>query len=169
MRLRRAFLPTLLTLAPVIVLAQTPAAQPPAEETFQKALVALKAGGKLGWVEFRADWCGWCKKMEKFFGEGDTAAVLKKYYLMIPIDYEKAAGAPQLSARLGEKGNEGLPWFAVVDAGGKPLATSEGPKGNIGFPGNDVENAHFLSVLRATAKGITPGELSLIEKALQAK
>ena len=28
----------------------------------------------------------------------------------------------------------GIPWFAVVDADGKVLANSEGPKGNIGYP-----------------------------------
>jgi hypothetical protein len=66
----------------------------------------------------------------------------------------------------------GIPWFAVVDAQGKVLATSEGPKGNIGYPDTEVEVAHFLSVLKSTAKGISPGEVETVAntiKALKAK
>ncbi len=140
-----------------------------AGEVFQQALPALEAGGKQGWVEFRADWCGWCRKMEKFFQSSDAADTLRKYYMVISIDQDKNAGWQDLGKRLGWKGDGGIPWFAVVDGAGKPLANSDGPKGNIGFPDNDVERAHFLSVLKATARGITPAELQLVETALKAK
>jgi len=146
----------------------------PATEIYRTALASLP-DGKAGWVEFRADWCGWCKKMEKFFQASDAAPVLAKYYSVISIDTEKNSGADGVAKSLGApKGVEGggIPWFAVVDARGKVLATSEGPKGNIGYPDSDVEVAHFMSVMKTTAKGITPGELSTIAntiKALKAK
>ena len=141
-----------------------------ATEVFAKSLPALAASGKLGWVEFRADWCGWCKKMEKFFQESEAAPILAKYYSVVTVDTEKNEGSERLARRLGSaEGIDGIPWFAVIDAQGKVLATSEGPKGNIGFPDTDVEVAHFFSVLHSTAKGITAVEIETIAKALKTK
>jgi thiol-disulfide isomerase/thioredoxin len=142
----------------------------PAEDVFAKSLPALAAIGKTGWVEFRADWCGWCKKMEKLFEQSEAAPFLAKYYSLVKVDTEKNDGSEQLARRLGSvDGIDGIPWFAVIDAKGNVLATSEGPKGNIGFPDTDVEVAHFFAVLRATAKGITPAETETIKTALKAK
>jgi thiol-disulfide isomerase/thioredoxin len=146
----------------------------PASEVYRTALASLP-DGKAGWVEFRADWCGWCKKMEKFFGATDAAPVLAKYYTVIAIDTEKNRGADELAKSLGApEGVEGggIPWFAAVDPKGKVLATSEGPKGNIGYPDSDVEVAHFMTVMKTTARGITADELDTIAntiKALKAK
>lgn len=145
----------------------------PADEIYRTSLASLP-DGKAGWVEFRADWCGWCKKMEKLFEASDAAPVLAKYYTVIAIDTEKNQGADRLAKSLGDpKGIEnGIPWFVVVDARGKVVATSEGPKGNIGYPDSDLEVAHFMSVMKTTAKGITAGELDTVAntiKALKAK
>lgn len=141
----------------------------PAEEVYRTALAALPAG-KTGWVEFRADWCGWCKKLEKFFQTSDAAPVLAKHYAMITIDTEKNPGADRLAKKLGApKGIEGgIPWFAAVNAKGKVLATSEGPEGNIGYPDSTVEVAHFMRVMKTAAKGITASELDTIANTIEA-
>jgi hypothetical protein len=141
----------------------------PAAELVQKALPALSSSGKLGWVEFRADWCGWCRKMDKLFESGETAGILSKYYLLIRVDYERNEGAVDLARSLGSTGDEGLPWFAVVNATGEPLATSRGPKGNVGYPGDDGERAYFRTVLQSTAKGVAAAELDAVDKALKAQ
>jgi thiol-disulfide isomerase/thioredoxin len=142
----------------------------PANEVLAGSLAALAANGKLGWVEFRADWCGWCHKMEKLFQESEAAPILAKYYSVVTVDTEKNDGSDQLARRLGSvNGVNEIPWFAAIDQQGKVLATSEGPKGNIGFPDTDVEVAHFFAVLHATAKGITAGEIETIARALKAK
>jgi thiol-disulfide isomerase/thioredoxin len=141
----------------------------PADQVYAKALPGLAAAGRLGWVEFRADWCGWCKKMEKFFQTSEAAPILAKYYSVVTVDTEKNDGSEQLARRLGSvNGIDGIPWFAVVDSTGKVLATSEGPKGNIGFPDTDVEVAHFFTILHNTAKGITAEEIGTIQRALKA-
>jgi thiol-disulfide isomerase/thioredoxin len=143
---------------------------PTANEVFAQSLPALESSGKLGWVEFRADWCGWCKKMEKFFRETEATPILAKYFSVVTVDTEKNEGSEALSRKLGSKdGIDGIPWFAVIDAKGKVLATSEGPKGNIGFPDKDYEIEHFFSILHTTAKGITPAEIEVLTKALKAK
>jgi thiol-disulfide isomerase/thioredoxin len=140
----------------------------PADEVYRTALASMP-NGKAGWVEFRADWCGWCKRMERFFGDSKAAPVLAKYYQVITIDTEKNQGADQLAKSLGApKGIAGgIPWFAAVDAQGKVLATSEGPKGNIGYPDTDLEVAHFMSVMKATAQGITSSELDTIANTIK--
>ncbi len=137
-----------------------------ADAVMSQALPAL--GGKLGWVEFRADWCSWCKRLEKFFAASDATPVLSKYYSVITVDYERNLGAPALTEKLGSSGRVGLPWYAVVDAQGKSLGTADGPKGNVGFPNNDEERAYFLSLIRSTAKGMTPEEFDLVAKTLKA-
>ena len=108
--------------------------------------------------------------MEKMFQQSDAAPILAKYYTVIAVDTEKNEGSEQLSRRLGSvNGVESIPWFAVIDARGKVLATSEGPKGNIGYPDTDVEVAHFFSALKSTAKGMTASEIETITKAIRAK
>jgi len=141
----------------------------PAEEVYRSGLAALPEG-KIAWVEFRADWCGWCKRMEQLFGQTDVSPVLARYYKIVTIDTEKNQGAGELAKSLGAPhGVEGgIPWFALVDAKGKPIVTSEGPKGNIGFPGTKEELAHFRTMLKTTAPGITGKELDTIFDALQA-
>ncbi|MFQ5806738.1 MAG: thioredoxin, partial [Phycisphaerae bacterium] len=46
------------------------------------------------------------------------------------------------------------------------LATADGPKGNVGFPVEPHEIAHFMDVLKKTARRITADDLRKIEQAL---
>jgi thiol-disulfide isomerase/thioredoxin len=135
----------------------------PADQVYRQGLASLPAG-KAAWVEFRADWCGWCKKMETRFQVSEAAPVLAKYYSVVSIGTEKNEGSDALAKRLrASKGVDGgIPWFAVVDADGKVLANSEGPKGNIGYPDTDVEVTYFTSVLKSTAKGISDAEVESV-------
>jgi hypothetical protein len=101
--------------------------------------------------------------MDQLFSTSAAAPILNKYYRLIPIDIQRTDGAAALAKRLGSPaGVNNIPWFAVVDPAGKVLATSEGPKGNVGYPGPEHEVSHFLSVLRSTATGITTAELETV-------
>lgn len=146
--------------------AQRWAPLPPASQVLEAGLASLRSGGKLGIVQFGADWCKYCHLMDKFFDSSPAASVLARYYVRIPIDYERNEGAPPLAAQLGEQGDEGLPWWVVIDAAGKPLANCRGPHGSIGFPTEEDERAYFLSVVQATAPGISAEELAVIHRSL---
>lgn len=141
--------------------------QAPADEVYKKGLAQLRGTGKLGFVEFGADWCVWCHHMDEFFDQSAAAPIMHNFYIRIPVDYERNEGAPELAKLLGAPAGDGLPLWAVVDADGKSLANSNSPKGNIGFPGDPKEIEEFVAVLQATAKGITPAQVQTIEQALR--
>ena len=71
-------------------------------------------------------------------------------------------------AAIGEAGRElmeelrdgaegGVPWFAILDAQGKVMATSNDPKTkqNIGFPSDESSQLHFASMLNATRQRLS--------------
>ena len=67
-----------------------------------------------------------------------------------------------------QKGEEGgIPWMVVLDGEGKALATSDAPKGNIGYPAEPEEIAHFIGMLKKAGRGITTEQLGQVEKALK--
>ena len=59
------------------------------------------------------------------------------------------------------------PLFCETCTKGKALATSDGPKGNIGYPAQPHEIEHFLAMLKQTARKMGPGQLDQIEAALR--
>jgi hypothetical protein len=140
----------------------------PAETIFRNSLAEARKSARAGFFEVSAPGCGWCRRMNRLFSNGEAAEVLRKYYVYIPVDVAENPGTADLARKLGRKKEQGTPWYAVVDANGKALATSDAPTGNIGFPGNDQERADFLSILRSTAKGISQQELGVVESGLKA-
>lgn len=48
------------------------------------------AEGKKIYINFRADWCGYCKKMEKeTFGNSGVISYLNKHFISIMVDTDK--------------------------------------------------------------------------------
>ena len=62
----------------------------------------------------------------------------------------------------------GIPWFAVLDEKGKPLATSHGPKGNIGFPFTPEEIDHFMVLIAGQSRRIDAGQQDQLRQSLVA-
>ncbi len=54
---------------------------------------------------------------------------------------------------------DGIPWFAITDADGKVLATSDGPLGNIGMPDTTEELRQLRETLSQVSQRLTPAEL----------
>ena len=83
------------------------------------------------------------------------------------IDVDRMTKADAVVKRLCGTQEKGLPWFAVLDAAGEVIATSDGPEGNVGFPVMDKEIAHFIQVLRSTKTRLTDAQVDKVQKALQ--
>jgi hypothetical protein len=63
----------------------------------------------------------------------------------------------------------GIPWFAITEPGGKILATSDGPLGNIGLPSSVVSLRHFRKMLEETIQRITREEVDALITSLSSR
>jgi hypothetical protein len=58
--------------------------------------------------------------------------------------------------------------MAITEPGGAVLATSDGPLGNIGFPGTIEDARHLREMLQRTARKLTAKEQDqLVESLIQ--
>ena len=140
-----------------------------ANKVYEKALAQAKTEGKLVFLHIGAPWCGWCKKLEAFIARPEIDAIISKDYVHVKIDQDRMTGGKEFAAKIREGKQGGIPWFAYLDADGKTLATSDGPDGNVGFPVQPNEIAHWLDMFKETAKKITSMELGTIKQELEKK
>jgi hypothetical protein len=94
---------------------------------------------------------------------------MAKDFVVLKIDEDRMTDGKALAKEIrgGEEG--GIPWMVVLDGGGKRVVTSDGPKGNIGYPGEPGEIAWFLEMLGKAAKRLTPAEIKSIEQELKVR
>ena len=81
------------------------------------------------------------------------------------IDTSSQVNADKVIAKVRGKQRGGIPWMTIVDANGKRLITSDGPKGNIGCPIQPPETEYFRTMLEKTRKKLTDAELDALKKA----
>lgn len=72
----------------------------------------------------------------------------------------------EVADRLGKPEQSGVPWMVILDAAGEKLITSDGPKGNVGYPFEPHEIEFFLAMLKSTAKQMSDERLAEIETTL---
>ena len=64
--------------------------------------------------------------------------------------------------KLRPKDEGGVPWMVILDADGKPLITSDGPGGNLGYPGGIKDRPLFAKMWRTTAQRLTDAEINVL-------
>jgi len=96
----------------------------------------------------------------------DVAPILAKDFVDLKIDTERMIGGAGLEKRYNSK-SDGVPWFVFIDSDGKPIIDSDDPThGNVGFPAEDFEIAHFKVMLEKVAKQITREDIDVLTKSL---
>ena len=110
-------------------------------------------------------YCGWCKVLAQFMQ--DHEALFAKDYLDVKIDTLRMTHGAETAASYLPEGCQGDPWVVILDGTGKTLATSVGPKGNIGYPFQPEEIAHFVNMIRQTRQTLSDAELEAITADLE--
>jgi thioredoxin-related protein len=137
-----------------------------ARKVLDEALARASSEDKRIFLHFGAPWCGWCHKLDEFLARPEIAAIVRRDFLDVKIDTDRMTGGKALLAKYCPNPG-GIPWFAVLDPKGEVLATSDGPKGNIGYPAEPHEIDHFLAMLRKTTRRIEPAQIDQIESVLK--
>ncbi len=97
----------------------------------------------------------------------EIAAILDRDFVIAEVDIDRMTGGKDVQSRYQPKSSGGIPWFAILDVQGKALATSDSPRGNIGYPAQPQEIAHFLSMVKGQARRIDAGQLDQLRKSLE--
>ncbi len=140
-----------------------------ATDVLADGLSKAKNSGKRVFLHFGAPWCVWCHRLEDWMARPDVAAILGKAFIDVKIDIDRDGGGKDILAKYNADTSSGIPWFAILDESGKALATSTGPKGNIGFPGAEDEISHFLSMIKSSGAKLNAADTDAISKSLKEK
>ena len=127
-------------------------AAPPvdAEKVLAEAQAKAASEDKSVFVRCGTPACSWCRVFDGFWNE--QAVILDRDYIPVKIDIVRMTHGREVATRLGYKKGTGVPWSAIVDADGQVLTTSDGPQGNMGFPGNEEGIEHFVTMLSTTRR-----------------
>lgn len=150
------------------VLKKYKAAPVSAEAVMSSAIAKARAESKQVFAHFSAPWCTWCKKFDAYFSRDDVVGVFDTAFVRVKIDIERMTGGEDVAEKYGKDEEQGIPFFAVIDGGGKKLMDSVGPEGNCGYPVEDFEVAHYLDVLGKTSK-LPTDKLATLKAALALK
>lgn len=132
-------------------IAQNAPAPPDAEAVLNSALDKARAENKRLLLDFRADWCAPCFRLDTFLHQPAVSAVLKKDYVIATVDLGFGNGGRELAYKLGSIESDGIPWIAILNQSGNVLATSTIDKRNIGFPSTPADTRLFMEMVNPTA------------------
>jgi thioredoxin-related protein len=138
-----------------------------AEVLLRDGLSRASSEDKRVFLKFSAPWCGWCHKLSDWMNKSDIAAILDRDFVIVTVDIDRMIHGKDLMAQARPKADGGIPWFAVLDAKGKPVGTSDGPKGNIGYPFAPEEIDHFMALITKEGRRIEASQREQLRQSLQ--
>ncbi len=127
------------------------APRPSAAKVFEDGLAKASGEDKLVFLHFGSPTCGWCHKLDAFLAREDMAAILGRDFVDVKLDLSRMTGADGVLKKYKAEKSGGIPWFAFLDAKGDAIVTSDGPRGNIGYPAAPEEIDHFIAMLKKVA------------------
>jgi thioredoxin-related protein len=138
-----------------------------AKRVLEDALARASSDDKRVLLTFGAPWCGWCHKLHDWMAQPEIAAILDRDFVIAQVDVDRMTGGKDLQKRYQPASSGGIPWFAILDVQGKSLVTSDGPRGNVGYPAKPEEIAHFLAMVKGQARRIDAGQVGQLRKSLE--
>lgn len=142
-----------------------------AERMLAEALTEAKAADKRVFFILSASWCGPCRLLSRFLAEHKDE--LARHYVFVKLDISRDDHADTVGGRFPASSGGGVPWYAILDADGRVLATSDAAalkprygNANIGFPSDPAAIEHLLKMLERTAPRLSGEALKELRKAL---
>jgi thiol:disulfide interchange protein len=142
------------------------AAHVAAADVMSDGLARAAKEHKRVFLHFGAPWCPWCHVLEDWMEKPEVAGILAKDFVDVKIDQDRMAGAEAVSAKYRATPG-GIPWFCVLDESGKVICTSDGPKGNIGYPGEPQEIEHFVQMMGKARKNMSEADVAALRASLE--
>jgi hypothetical protein len=139
---------------------------PPARDALlmlSNARKEARTNGRRVWIVEGGPRCGPCFRLARWIE--DHHATLEKDYVIVKVMDGLDDHAREVIDKLPIM-NPGIPWHAITEPDGKILVTSEGPLGNIGFPGSVEGIRHFRRMLERTVQRLTSEEVDSLVKSL---
>jgi len=133
----------------------------------QAALAEAARDGRRVFLHFGAPWCIWCHRLEEWMARAPASELLPQDFVDCKIDIERTLGGAEMLQALRGGADGGIPWFAFLAADGTVLATSDGPEGNVGFPGQPAEIKHFRGMLDKAAVKMDTAARDRLEESLR--
>ena len=130
-------------------------AKPDAQKLLDEALAKAKREGKHVLLDESSPYCPPCVSLSKYLEA--NKALIEKDFVVVTLD-RRFPNAGRILKDL-RKDEVSTPWTAVLNADGKPLITSDGPNGNIGFPSESAGRAHWEKMVRTAAWRLTEPEI----------
>jgi len=128
------------------------------------ARAEAKRTGRKVWLVESGPRCGPCFRLGRWMEEHH--GLLEKDYVVLKLMDGLDEHCDQVMNAVQET-REGIPWFAITDAEGKILATSDGPAGNTGMPSSAEEIRHFREMLAKTKDRLSTDEIDRLCKSLE--
>ena len=96
----------------------------------------------------------------------NVAPLLAKEFVGVKIEADRMIGGKAILKRY--QANEGgIPWFVFLEGDGTAGATSDGPKGNVGFPAAPHEIAYFRTMLERAKRKLTDADINALITSLE--
>jgi len=96
----------------------------------------------------------------------NVAPLLAKEFVSLKIEADRMVGGKEILKRY-QVNEGGIPWFVFLDGDGKAGATSDGSKGNIGFPAAPHEIAHFRTMLEQSKRKLSGADINALVTSLE--
>jgi hypothetical protein len=101
-------------------------------------------------------------------GRPEISALFAKDFVDVKIDQDRMRNGKLVATLLRQGKAGGIPWMVLMDEELRPLATSDGPAGNTGYPVKPEEIEHFVAMLRAARRNLSDEDLASLEASLRA-